>query len=379
MPVSNVPPRRPFAVDLHHPLHVERLDRGAVRAAHERRQDLLGTSRQLRRRCSSGWHVKILRRLGVSPGPLALNGPVIVKVCMCGRPAQSKLSIELRRNGCRRTGSATGAILDKRHRDVVRTRGHGHAHAQPRVHRVARVGRLVEQRRRDPRVRRSSRGRRACRRSRPPPRAGTRGRARCRGWCDRASPETRSRASSGNVYRTAVPPIVPSGSPSMCVSCDRSWRMRNVSLPAAISGLPTATAAIFMAADTYFSCSDGETPSTSEMLSKPYAASSGGRSEVTSTSRSSRSRIAFAYSARFRRCRIGAPGLGCAAASASSAASSADCTARYVASSGRREPCGGIVRASSLRTTFSQTSGFDPARAASSPSSDSPPVFRRWL
>ena len=146
----------------------------------------------------------------------------------------------------------------------------------------------------------------------------------------------------------------------MCWSCERSWRTRNVSLPAGRSGLPTATAAIFMAADTYFSCRAGETPSTSEMLSKPYAESSGGRSEVTSTLRSSRSRTAFAYSARFRRCRIGAPGFGCAAASASSAASSAACTAWYVASSGRRTPCGGIERACSLRTTFSQSSGFEP-------------------
>ena len=58
-------------------------------------------------------HVKIFRRLGVSPGPLALNGPVMLNVCMCGRPAQSKLSIELRRNGCSRFGSCTGGSSTK--------------------------------------------------------------------------------------------------------------------------------------------------------------------------------------------------------------------------------------------------------------------------
>ena len=89
--------------------------------------------------------------------------------------------------------------------------------------------------------------------------------------------------------------------------------MRNVSLPALMSGSPTASAAIFTAADRYFSCSDGETPSTSEMLSKPYAESSGGRSEVTSTSSASRSRTAFGVLAAIqamqnRRARIGMGG-----------------------------------------------------------------------
>jgi hypothetical protein len=37
-------------------------------------------------------------------------------------------------------------IFDECHRDVVRAGGHGHAHAEPRVHGVARVGRLIEQR-----------------------------------------------------------------------------------------------------------------------------------------------------------------------------------------------------------------------------------------
>ncbi len=45
------------------------------------------------------------------------------------------------------------------------------------------------------------------------------------------------------------------------------------------------------------------------MLSKPNAESSGGSNARTSTSRSRRSRIAFAYSARFKRRSAGAPGF----------------------------------------------------------------------
>ena len=69
--------------------------------------------------------------------------------------------------------------------------------------------------------------------------------------------------------------------------------------------------------------SAGETPSTSAMLSKPAAESSGGSSALTSTSSASRSRMALAYSARFRRCSAGAPGSRRRAAARSSAASSA--------------------------------------------------------
>ena len=55
----------------------------------------------------------------------------------------------------------------------------------------------------------------------------------------------------------------------------------------------------------YPSISAGDTVSTSAMLSKPAARPSGGRSALTSTSSASRSRITFAYSARFRRCSAG--------------------------------------------------------------------------
>ena len=42
------------------------------------------------------------RRLGVSPGPVALNGPVTVNDFTCGRPVESYVPALLRRNGRRR-------------------------------------------------------------------------------------------------------------------------------------------------------------------------------------------------------------------------------------------------------------------------------------
>ena len=69
-----------------------------------------------------------------------------------------------------------------------------------------------------------------------------------------------------------------------------------------------------------------------------------------------------AYSVRFRRRTRRRPGFGVAAAARSSAVSSDAASASYAASSGRGAPCGGIVRVRSLRTTLSQTSGFDTGR-----------------
>jgi hypothetical protein len=91
------------------------------------------------------------------------------------------------------------------------------------------------------------------------------------------------------------------GSPSMCWFCDRSWATRYVSLPARMFRSPTASLLICDAAVRYRSCNDGDTPSTSDTLSKPYAESSGGSTVVTSMSSRSRSRIAFLYSARLSR------------------------------------------------------------------------------
>ena len=76
----------------------------------------------------------------------------------------------------------------------------------------------------------------------------TRARARTRGRA--STPEvgaeqldrescTRRRAAASRFAR--MPPTVPIGRPSMCVSCDASWRMRNVSPAAPMSGSPTAS------------------------------------------------------------------------------------------------------------------------------------------
>src|SRR5262245_171286 len=81
------------------------------------------------------------------------------------------------------------------------------------------------------------------------------------------------------------------------------------------------------------------------MLSNPYAESSGGKSDETSTSSASRSRTALPYSLRLSRLMSPRPGLGCAAAVRSSSVSSHDTSVLYVASSGRGTPCGGIDRA----------------------------------
>ena len=77
-----------------------------------------------------------------------------------------------------------------------------------------------------------------------------------------------------------------------------------------MSRLPTASRLMFHDADRYRSISDGDTVRTSAMLSNPLLSSSGGRSAAASMSSARRSRIALAYSARFRRCMDVRPGRG---------------------------------------------------------------------
>src|SRR5437879_4398463 len=85
--------------------------------------------------------------------------------------------------------------------------------------------------------------------------------------------------------------------------------------------------------------------------------------------------MAAVYSARFRRCTATRPGLGLAAAAASSAPSIADVIAVYVAASGRGRPGGGISCVRSLVATFSQISALLPTWSTSSASSVSPAVL----
>src|SRR6478672_8315005 len=68
-----------------------------IRLAHP--SSLAPVSGELRR---EGWQMKTRRRLGVSPGPVGLNGPVTVNDFTCGRPVESYVPALLRRNGRRR-------------------------------------------------------------------------------------------------------------------------------------------------------------------------------------------------------------------------------------------------------------------------------------
>ena len=77
-----------------------------------------------------------------------------------------------------------------------------------------------------------------------------------------------------------------------------------------IATFPIAVRLMFQDAERYRSISDAETVRTSAMLSNPLLSSSGGRREVASISNASRSRIAFAYSARFSRWSAVRPGRG---------------------------------------------------------------------
>ena len=86
--------------------------------------------------------------------------------------------------------------------------------------------------------------------------------------------------------------------------------------------------------------------------------------------------MAFWYSVRFSRRKVAVrPGLGRAAAARSSAASSAVTKDSYVRSSGRGLPRGGICRAASFRTTFSQTCGWASTSSELMASRASPAFF----
>ena len=76
------------------PRYARRASVATIRRAHASSVD----------RLSPAGTTKILRRLGVSPGPVGLNGPVSVNVSRCGCPIVSSVSFELRMNGCSRSG-----------------------------------------------------------------------------------------------------------------------------------------------------------------------------------------------------------------------------------------------------------------------------------
>ena len=156
----------------------------------------------------------------------------------------------------------------------------------------------------------------------------------------------------------SMPPRVPSGRPSTCASCERSPATRYIVRSSPIAGSPIASRLTRAAAATYPSMSAGETPSTSAMLSNPAEESSGGSSALTSTSSASRSRMAFAYSARFRRCSAGAPGIEPPRRRAIERGFERRGNVSRAAAGGFGAFSGGIMPVRSLRTTFSQTSAW---------------------
>jgi hypothetical protein len=107
---------------------------------------------------------------------------------------------------------------------------------------------------------------------------------------------------------------------------------------------------------TYRSSRSGDVFSEAALLSKPKLAPSLGSQSVTSMSSASRSRMAFAYSLRFKRCITYRPGLLRPSQARSSDPASQLVKPRYSPSVGCGTPWGGIARAPSLRSTRSHVS-----------------------
>ena len=133
-----------------------------------------------------------------------------------------------------------------------------------------------------------------------------------------------------------------------------------VSPPGERGGLPTARRLIFRAAVT------GSAPAASARDRRPSRCrsrgsdSSLGSSDETSTSRASRSRIAFWYSVRFSRRKVSVrPGFGLRSGRRDRASVSSEATRALVGVLvGPRQSRGRHVARTSLRTTFSQASGL---------------------
>src|SRR5690606_36515101 len=128
------------------------------------------------------------------------------------------------------------------------------------------------------------------------------------------------------------------------------------------------------AAAKYCSRNDGETFSTSATLSKPPDRSSRGSNASASTSRSSSSRMALAYSRRLSRCSTTEPGSGSAVRTWSSVASIEWMKAMRSSGEGCGSLDGGISAPRSLRTTSSHTSPSAATFCVSSTSSASSPA-----
>ena len=166
--------------------------------------------------------------------------------------------------------------------------------------------------------------------------------------------------SAGNSCLTIMPPRVPNGSPTTWAFCDVSVGA-SYTVCVGVLTLPMARRLILPAADRYASTSAGDIESAPAMLSNPLVESSDGRNLVASTSSASRSRMALAYSTRFRRCRPG--GGRWVTAVRSSSSSNQPTSPSSVVGSGRGIPDGGIMPARSFRTTFSAVAASSLRRA----------------
>ena len=61
-----------------------------------------------------GRHAKMRRRLGVSPGPVGLNGPLMLTLSMRGMPSTSTVSTGAR-SGLRSSGLRAAGLFEERH------------------------------------------------------------------------------------------------------------------------------------------------------------------------------------------------------------------------------------------------------------------------
>ncbi len=134
-----------------------------------------------------------------------------------------------------------------------------------------------------------------------------------------------------------------------------------------------------LAAFRYASSSVADRVCASAMLSKLALTGSSGSQSPASTSRSSRSRMACAYSARLRRWKGRLPGSGAIAAASSRRRSRISTRFSNAAASGRLGPGGGIMPARSLRTIRSATSACSTASRTSNRSRDRLPRSVRSL
>ena len=194
-----------------------------------------------------------------------------------------------------------------------------------------------------------------------------------------SSTRTAYSPSSGKVWRTARPPLVPKGRSSLMRSpCRTVCAMRYVSVVGGRVGSPTAARAIRTAAARYRSSSDGVMVSP-RLLSNPKLDASGGSRLGPSTSTPRRSRTALTYCSRLSRWKVGGPGSGAAAAARSSALSTADAKRSSTVRSGRGAGTFGIAPMRIFHAIFSHSSGSSAIRSTSACSSVRPPVSSRSL